>query len=186
MIEVLFFEGLGLISRLIQWQTRSHVSHVALRMDGEVIEAWHVPFPRGRVYHHANMAECMAIHDPLTRIDVFHVRTMTTETERLVRTGAWRFAKSLVGKPYDLRMVIRFLPRMGEAKGTRARWFCSELVASAFEVGGLPILRRIKPCYVSPRDLYVSPNLSYSHAEVWNPFANEMDRTVDIHRGGIV
>lgn len=186
MIEVLFFEGRSLVSKLIRWQTRSHVSHVALRLDGEVIEAWHVPFPRGRVYHHANMAECMAIHDPMTRIEVLRPRCMTTERCRHISLGAWRWARLQVGAKYDLRMVLRFLPRLGEVPSTRTRWFCSELVEAAFEVGGMPLMKRIRASYVTPRDLYSSTALVYDHAEVWDADLRVMVRTVDVHPGGIL
>lgn len=189
MIEILCFQGRSLISKLIQWQTRSRFSHVALRNadTGEVIEAWHVPlFRGGRVYRHADMTACMAIHDPRTRIEVLRLRTMTEARGEQVALGAWRWAEGKVGAKYDLRMVLRFLPRLGEVPSTRTRWFCSELVAAACEVGGFPLLKRILASYVTPRDVYSSPALTYDHAEVWDASTGTMIRAVDVHPGGIL
>jgi uncharacterized protein YycO len=66
------------------------------------------------------------------------------------------FALSQVGKPYDRTGIVNFgLHRDWRAKDS---WFCSELVAAAFESAGRPLLqgdyRRI-----TPRDLMLSPFL---------------------------
>lgn len=61
------------------------------------------------------------------------------------------------GKDYDWRGIFGF--------GIRARlhdkdsWFCSELVAWAFEQAGYPLLRTEKYWRITPRDLLLSPLL---------------------------
>lgn len=61
-------------------------------------------------------------------------------------------ARSQIGKPYDWQGVagIGFRRRWQDDDA----WFCSELVAWAFEVGGHPLFRS-KPWRVTPRDLYL-------------------------------
>lgn len=169
MIQVLFFQGVSTVSKLIRWQTRGPVSHVALRWGDQAIEAWHVPFPGGRVYLHKTMKDCMAIHTPGTRVEVYRLTGATHTELKRVADKAWDWAKQQAGRKYDLRMVLRFLPRLKETIGSQENWFCSELVAAAFEHAKYPLLPRAAPCYLSPRDLYVSPRLSYSHTVVFDP-----------------
>lgn len=61
-------------------------------------------------------------------------------------------ARSQIGKPYDYRGVLGI--------GARRRWqddgswFCSELVAHAFEAAGEPLVR-VQAWRITPRDLYL-------------------------------
>ena len=61
-------------------------------------------------------------------------------------------ARSQIGKPYDWQGVagIGFRRRWQDDDA----WFCSELVAWAFEAGGRPLFRS-QPWRVTPRDLYL-------------------------------
>lgn len=61
-------------------------------------------------------------------------------------------ARSQIGKPYDWQGVagIGFRRRWQDDDA----WFCSELVAWAFEAGGHPLFRT-QPWRITPRDLYL-------------------------------
>ena len=164
MIEVLFYEGISVISKLIEWQTRSTASHVAIRRDGVTIQSWHLPFPRGSVYLHEGPLSPFILHTYGTVVEVFTVPRLLEAGGDGIEDRAWNWALQQVGKKYDFRMVMRFLPRWGETKGSRDKYFCSELVSMAFVVGGFPLLKRIKTAYISPGLLRVSPFLDYSYS----------------------
>jgi uncharacterized protein YycO len=68
------------------------------------------------------------------------------------------FAKKQVGLPYDSTGIINF----GAHRDWRQpdSYFCSELIAAAFEAGNLPLLNPDTPSSrISPRDLTLSPLL---------------------------
>jgi len=125
--------GKGLISRAIQWQTRSDISHTAvLNSDTmEVIEALaHIPgdplYKRGRV-----------VRRPL------HAYQLDTEcfiyeskNPAFLHHSAWALAESLVGVPYDYVGVFRFVSRKGHDFEDVQRWFCSEAATVVSRVGG--------------------------------------------------
>lgn len=142
------YRGTSLISRLIRWRTWSDYSHVSLiRVTGEVIEAWH----RGGVQARACWDEA---HTPGTVIELYAVEASLEAQER-----AWAFAEAQVGRGYDWRGILGFLTR---SDGQRPRlWFCSELVASAFDSAGVPLLGRMPPHRMSPGDVVHSPRLRY-------------------------
>jgi hypothetical protein len=106
------------------------------------------------------------IHTPGTIIDCYEIPGMIPEAQRLV----WAFHASQLGKKYDYRGVLRFISRRsvmaaGSAPAPGAdpypdvdRWFCSQIVAQAFNYAREPLLRA--PSYrVSPTMLTYSPLL---------------------------
>lgn len=122
------YHGKSLISRAIQWQTRSPYSHTAwMREDGSVIESWH----RGGVRY---LRSPYVGHTPGTRVDVFAVKGLT----RGERDGIEGFLFEQVGMGYDFRSVFRFISRR---PGRDGRWFCSELVHAACLQVGVELLR---------------------------------------------
>jgi uncharacterized protein YycO len=62
-------------------------------------------------------------------------------------------ARSQVGKPYDWAGVvgIGFRRRWQDADS----WFCSELIAWAFQAAGSPLFR-VQSWRITPRDLFIS------------------------------
>lgn len=135
---ILLYRGRGVISTAIKWRTWGCYSHAALLTSrGTVIEAWHfggvreVPF------------------QPSDSVDAFQVLGATEETWRQVED----FMRSQVGKPYDFLGIIRFLFRLDSANEA---WFCSELVAEAFALAGIPLLNR-EAHRISPACIGSSP-----------------------------
>jgi len=161
MIKVFFYKGLSVVSKAIKWQTRSPVSHVAIQRgyghETQTIEAWHKPFPRGNVHLHQGEGGEFKLHTPCTEVETYICPQLTNQQEQLM----WGWLKSEVGVAYDFRMVFRFLPRWGATEGSEDKWFCSELIAAAFEQAHLPLLLRTPSFEVSPGLLRRSPLLSH-------------------------
>lgn len=146
-MRVLLYEGKSLVSRIIQFQTRSRFSHAAIQMDsGLIVEAWHIGGVRPLPSVHEG-------HTPGTKVSVFDV-TVPFDTEAVDK-----FLADQIGKRYDFWSVARFLTRRDSAANDR--WFCSELVMAAFLAGGAHLLHRIPPSHTTPRDLWLSPYLRY-------------------------
>lgn len=146
-ITISLHRGNALISKLIQWQTRSEYSHAGIVLpDGCFIEsregAGVREFQTGLV---GNKGEA---------VDLFHV--MVSEDQALLLS---RFLRSQLGKPYDWTMVARFVTRQHEARASSGKWFCSELVFAAFLEANVELLRDTHPWEVSPGLLARSPLL---------------------------
>ncbi len=152
---LLAYRGRSLISKAIRWQTRSVYSHVALEdLNGTVYEAWHVGGVRklGSLQHG---------HAPGTKIDRFAI--IPVLDDMAVRS----FLLEQLGKKYDYRSVFRFLTRRECAADDR--WFCSELVAYALNLGGVQLQSRIPSSKLSPRDVCMSPVLVLVGKDVVGP-----------------
>lgn len=124
-------------SRLIRAFTWSDWSHVALVDGGEVIEA---VWPEVRA---APLNELLANHAAHAFVDM-----------RCAAPGeVIRAARSQVGKPYDVTALIGMLARRDWQE--ESGWFCSELVAWAFEQAGTPLFRRNAIHRVTPQHLWM-------------------------------
>jgi uncharacterized protein YycO len=136
-MKILLFRGRGLVSSLIRFQTWSKYSHVATMLDdGSIIEAW----PGVGVHR------MLKLPHGASGIDFFE--PLITSHERNTIT---RFLIAQIGKPYDWRGVFQFVLR--EHVHTHNRWFCSDLVAAAFNFVDVPLLNlpyyKISPAMVS-------------------------------------
>lgn len=150
---IALYRGIGLVSTLVRWQTRSVYSHAGLYLpDGSTIESWH----RGGVARNEWLG---AVHTPGTVVDLFRVAAPVEWDAALV------FAAAQIGKGYDFRGCARFLTRRGPDCHP-ARWFCSSLVFAAVEQGGVKLLQRICPSAVAPQHLALSPLLRFVREEV--------------------
>ena len=71
--------------------------------------------------------------------------------------GVIDWAMTQIGRPYDMRAVIG----IGVHRDWRdpGQWFCSELVARAFEVARVPLLRAGILDRITPANLALSPLL---------------------------
>lgn len=88
-----------------------------------------------------------------------------TRVEQFTATGmsqAWEWAQQQVGKPYDFSAISGIA--LDRNWHDESKWFCSELVAVAFEKAGHPLLstRPSAAFYrITPRDLLLSRELFY-------------------------
>ena len=144
-LKVALFRGrVSLISRAIEWDTRSPYCHAAIvQTDGSVIES----------------IEGVGVHriDAIPQgdtYDLFTVQGLTGPGEM----AAMRFLGAQLGLPYANLDIVGFLTRCPEQKEAGA-WFCSELVYAAIRAGGVDLLARVEPFQVSPGALAMSPYL---------------------------
>ena len=168
MIIIAQYHGVSKLSRLIQWQQRSPISHSAIILgDGARVacaagrmpewlqsctlyEAWGtvVP-PKGRVYRRKGISKG---HTPGTRIDLYAVDCPIGQYDE-VRL----FLDSEVGSRYDFRALFSFITRRDRHRD--GAWICSELAFAAALLYGVRLLDRIEPHAVSPGLLDLSPML---------------------------
>ena len=147
-MKILLYKGKSLISKAIQFQTRSEYSHCALQLDDHfIVEAWHVGGVRGIRYSGEG-------HASGTVVDVYGIHPAAEYDADLVGT----FIRKQLGKKYDFWSVGRFLSRRDAPANDK--WFCSELVLAALAAGGLDLLH-INHAEASPRDVSISPMLHY-------------------------
>jgi uncharacterized protein YycO len=67
--------------------------------------------------------------------------------------AAWSWAAAQVGKPYDLTALFGWLS--GRDWQEEDSWFCSELVAAAFDKAGSPLFREGTMSRVTPQHLWM-------------------------------
>ena len=153
---ILQYKGTGLVSKLIQKQTRSPYSHTAIEFsDGKIIEAWRTGgerFWHGCVRWITNPWDG---HAEDTVIDSYRIDGYVDEA------AARAFAEHQIGHRYDFTSVMRFVSRRNAPANDK--WFCSELALSIIESGGLDLLHG-NPSRMSPRDVVLSPLLYYEKA----------------------
>lgn len=71
-------------------------------------------------------------------------------------------AMSQIGKKYDWTAITDFVTRKKRNWREDDSWFCSELVAWAFEIARFPILNTAVDMWrITPRDILLSPLVSY-------------------------
>lgn len=124
----------SLLLRVALWSSWSHCAIV----DGDqVIEAAATGGVRVR---------------PLADLVAESSRTQLLEIPTRDPASVIAAARSQVGKPYDWLGVvgIGFRRRWQDAD----RWFCSELIAWAFQAAGSPIFR-VHAWRITPRDLFI-------------------------------
>lgn len=142
MLVLRFIGGRGLASQLIQLATWSWVSHVDFELpDGRVLGA--VP------------GKGVCIRD--IEIDDHRVERYGVKVPFGLYGHPLDWAAGQIGKPYDWAGILGYgLRRNWQEKDA---WFCSELVAWAFQGAGHPILRAKDVWRITPRDLLLSPYL---------------------------
>lgn len=151
-IQIALYRPTTIIDRLVCFFTRGDYSHSSTIMkDGSVIQSKmgtgvnHVPY--------LGYGESKG-----TVIDIFDVY-LTTEQERLLT----EFLQKQIGKKYDLLMVLGFvLYATRKGRAAYGKWFCSELMAAAFEKAGFPLLQRVEPWKISPYALSWSERIHFN------------------------
>jgi uncharacterized protein YycO len=153
MIQLLFCHGRGLLSALIRFQTWSYWSHVAIRVGDDIYEAW-----PGKGVHKMTVPEFYK--HGINGIRSCHVSFDSDYLETRVAGLVREFLEAQTGKKYSYAGVIRFIARFGQRTGVfMPRYFCSELIAAAFQCAGYPLLRD-DAAKISPGALITSPLLS--------------------------
>jgi len=153
---VLASKGISLTSRLIRWwQWGFPYTHIAYCLDlsdqndPTVVEAW---------WNGVRCGKFSEVHTPGTEFSVYSVE-VTKEQRDEIR----HFLQRQIGKPYDWLGILGFVffnPNL-ESKN---RWFCSELVFTAFKQAGVELLKNTHPSEVSPRLFLKSPLLQFEYS----------------------
>jgi uncharacterized protein YycO len=139
------------ISAAIRFSTRSEFSHAEF-IDTEA----GVTF--GSRSHGGVMERPCSI-DHYTRVEQFTANS--SHAEEAMR-AAYAWARTQAGKRYDYSAITGIA--FNRDWRDEARWFCSELVAAAFENVGFPLLstRPSDKVYrITPRDLLLSRSLVF-------------------------
>lgn len=145
-MRMLLFRGKSVVSKLIQWQTRSPYSHVAVELDdGSIIEAWYIGGVR-------ELERGDGAHKPGTVVEAYTIE-VEYDSEKVDK-----FFRKQLGKAYDYRSIPRFVTRKDAPDNDK--WFCSELFISGFLAGGCELLRG-NPSHISPRDTAMIPYLKF-------------------------
>jgi uncharacterized protein YycO len=114
-----------------------------------VIEAWWSGVREGKF---------SGVHTPGTEFSVFSVQVLEAQKE-LIEI----FLKDQVRKPYDWLGILGFPLRNWKLE-KKDRWFCSELVFTAFQRAGVELLKNTHPSEVSPRLFLKSPLLQFEYS----------------------
>ena len=153
---VLASKGISLTSRLIRWwQWGFPYTHIAYCFDlsdptdPTVVEAWWGGVRKGWFSE---------VHTPGTEFAVYSVKVSEAQKE-LIEI----FLKDQLGKKYDWLGILGF-PLRNWRLERKTRWFCSELVFTAFQRAGVELLKNTHPSEVSPRLFLKSPLLQFEYS----------------------
>lgn len=132
-------------SAIIRAATWDWCSHVGFKLeDGSLLDAT----------QHCGVSIRRLDDQPFMRASYYRFVGDQAVVDRAV---AW--ARTQVGRPYDWTGILGL--------GIRDRnwheddsWFCSELVAEAFEQAGTPLLDGTDAYRITPRDVRISPLLA--------------------------
>jgi uncharacterized protein YycO len=124
--------------RALTWSEWSHV--VLLGPDG--IHTVEARWPRVK---HATRAEVERDNHVIKVVNLYCLYPQL----------AWNWALDQVGKPYDLTALFGFMIHRDWARPDR--WFCSELIAMAFQHGAAPLFRQDMIDRITPQDLWLLP-----------------------------
>jgi hypothetical protein len=145
--DVLLFRGRGLLSSIIRVFTRSTYSHAGLVF---------------RYHDHVYCLEAVGVGVRLSPVSLLlehypdGIYFFGLGAEEPVREAALGFGFRQLCRPYDVLGLVWFALALifgrRRPEGSDQRWFCSELVAAAYRMAGLPLTGGL-PCYASPADL---------------------------------
>jgi len=155
---VLASKGISPTSRIIRWwQWGFPYTHIAYCLDiadcndPVVIEAW---------WNGVRKGWFSEVHTPGTEFSVYSVDVSPSQKEKIES-----FLKEQIGKPYDWLGILGF-PLRSRKLERKNRWFCSELVFTAFKQAGVELLKNTHPAEVSPRLFLKSPLLRFEYSGV--------------------
>lgn len=145
MIVLRFSGGSNLASRAIQAFTWSWASHVDIELaDGRLLGA--VPGLGVSLRDPDGSAGSLGGERRVERYEVYLPITACHNVES--------FARRQLGRPYDWAAIAGMVFRKDWRDD--GKWFCSELVAAAFEASGHRLLQADHLDRITPRDLLMS------------------------------
>jgi len=145
--DVLLFRGRGWLSWLIRKCTHSLYSHAGVLFRY-----------CGRVYCLEAVGKGVRLAPVSRLVDHYPdgIFYCSLEANHQERDSAIDFGFQQLSLPYDVIGLVRFALALifctRRPVKSPTRWFCSELVAAAYERAGFPLTPCL-PCYASPADL---------------------------------
>lgn len=159
-LDVIAFEGRGLVSRGIRAVTGGSVTHVGLAMWwGDTLMLVESRELRG--------GRAVRLSEEIPARGVLVYRCSSPSIPSIdSREAACEFARGACGAAYSYVGVLRFLRRLGlptrepvEDRSTRGARFCSELVSATYRTAGIDLCPGLKDSETSPAELVASAGL---------------------------
>lgn len=150
--DLLAFHGTGLVSRLIQWRTKSDLNHVSM-----VLRLAEAGAERLLMVHATSKYGVQLL--PVSRYlscyrgEAWWVQLnhdLARQLNATYRSVLTKFLLEQTGRRYDTRGVTRFL--LPWVRESQADYFCSELIATALATAGLT-----QATWVSPAQMVAQP-----------------------------
>jgi uncharacterized protein YycO len=149
-MKILLVKNKGLVSSLIEFQTRSIYSHAAILDGGDV---WEAVSPKVRKTSYLEFKD--NYHEATW--DTFKLKPQyQSYLDEAIMRG---FLDRQVGKGYSYSLVVKFITRQDASRNDCGHWFCSELAFAAWVKGGVHLLANIPAWKVYPSELSYSPLL---------------------------
>lgn len=142
MLTLQFSTTNGPFSRVIRLFTWSDFSHVDLVVNSQDLLG-------AKLSGGVRIRKAAA--QKFSKVAQFGVHVSPAEEAQVI---AFLFGQ--IGKPYDWGAIFGLIFRRDWQKAES--WFCSELIAAAFQQAGVPLLRETLN-RITPRDLVMSPRL---------------------------
>ncbi len=163
-MRIALYQGKSWVSRVIRWLTRGRYSHAAwLLDDGTVMEAWTPGGFRHVGAGHGDIIQGLsARHTPGTVVDIYAFDPPLSDRQQIMLDI---LVRSDLGKAYDWRMVLKFLPlpwvnRNRQSVDELKAVFCSEEVCDRAEAVGRTLLRA-KPFEIAPSQVAWATGLRF-------------------------
>ena len=144
LVALRFITSNSVVSRVIRVVTWSNFSHVDLVVKQD-----------GKLALLGAQADGVKIR-PLGYCNPTRIETLTADVPEEARKKIFDFCYAQVGKPYDYTALLgNLLHRDWQEDDS---WFCSELLAAAFNKAGYPLING-NTDRITPGMLYLSPRL---------------------------
>ena len=150
--DAIAFSSTGLVSRLIQWRTKSPYNHVGL-----VIRLEEVGIDRLFLLqaHAKQGVYLLPISRYLSQVEGrawwYPINTTTAEAiNPHYRADILQFSMLALGRPYDFKGIVQFL--LPWVKADESAYFCSELASDAYRHAKLA-----SDIFLSPAQLLAQP-----------------------------
>jgi len=149
-------KGISFTSRIIKWyqwgEPHTHIFYIVgnpIVKNPLVIESFEKPLFKGGV----RKGRFFDLHTEGTEYDVYSVLVTYEQKEKIEE-----FLEDKIGHKYDYLGILGFEFRSKNMQ-SKKRYFCSELVFSAFQHAGINLLANTFPSQVSPALFIKSPLL---------------------------
>ncbi|WP_119327636.1 C40 family peptidase [Cysteiniphilum halobium] len=143
-IHIYFGRRYHPLSYGIRWVTRSHFSHVELRIDDDCYSSNGSLGVYKRSYEDLRKSQDM-------------LETWRTEISDTQKSNLTNFLNSQLGKKYDYSSALGLGLWRRDWMDDHDKWFCSELIDAAFKVAESPLTNRDFASHrLTPNDLRTS------------------------------